>query len=199
MDLFETIAILATLVLLPLIPAWLLFKYLPSGADTTGTLAGLKVKLGGAFGGYVALTVFLAWFFANFLRGPIYHDWHVTGQLQFEGNGPAEISSVSCVLRPPTLPPLESGRAFEFDMPLPDSGKNPPRLLFQVPGYQPCTVYLLKNSNDGGCGKLEPKVDRIGGNVEFPTPIVLKKLPPVPYTPTVDAQEIPAPPPGGRS
>lgn len=195
LPLHQTIAILATLVLLPLIPAWLLFKYLPSGADTSGTLAGLKVKLGGAFGGYVALTVFLGWFFAHFLRGPVYHDWHVSGALQFEGGGqPPHVADISCILKPPMLD-LEQGNGFEFDIALPDTMRQPPRLVFQVPGYEPRIVYLLEDP-PYGVQKVDRKIDRLGGKVRFITPITLKKVT-SPYQPATEAQEIPAP--GGAS
>ena len=59
------LVVLTAIVMLPLIPAFLLFKLLPSRAVVKGPLAGLDVSLGGAFGGYVALTVFVATFFAN--------------------------------------------------------------------------------------------------------------------------------------
>jgi hypothetical protein len=194
MALFETVVILVTLVLLPLLPAWLLFRYLPSGADTTGTLAGLKVKLGGAFGGYVALTVFLAWFFSHSLRGPMYHDWHVSGALQFEGSDQPRVADISCILKPPMLD-LDQGNGFEFDVSLPDAMKQPPRLFFQVPGYESRTVFLLEDP-PYGVQKLDRKVDKLRGKVEFTTPIVLKKVT-APYQPAAAAQEIPAP--GGSS
>jgi len=42
-------------VLLPIVPAYLLFKVLPASANVTGVLHGLEIKLGGAFAGYFAL------------------------------------------------------------------------------------------------------------------------------------------------
>jgi hypothetical protein len=50
---------LGVIVLLPIIPAYLLFKALPTSADVSGVLQGMHVKLGGAFGGYFVLVVLI--------------------------------------------------------------------------------------------------------------------------------------------
>lgn len=49
---------LSFIVLVPIVPAYLLFKVLPSTANVKGTFKGMEIKLGGAFAGYFAL-VFL--------------------------------------------------------------------------------------------------------------------------------------------
>ncbi len=48
---------LATILLLPLIPAFLLYKFLPSKTSVIGPFKGLDVKLTGAFGGYFLLVL----------------------------------------------------------------------------------------------------------------------------------------------
>ena len=55
-----TLVNVITAVLLPLLPAWILFRKLPSTAKVDGPWQGMKVKLGGAFAGYfvVLLAVF---------------------------------------------------------------------------------------------------------------------------------------------
>lgn len=45
--------------LLPLIPAFVLFRFLPSAANVEGPFKGLTIKLGGAFAGYF-VTVLLS-------------------------------------------------------------------------------------------------------------------------------------------
>src|SRR3954469_24692224 len=88
--------VLSAIVLLPLIPAFILFHTLKSSAQVDGPLGGgLKVSLGGAFGGYVALTVFIATYFAHM---PHVTTWRVTGELQFPGGTP---SVVTCEVHPP--------------------------------------------------------------------------------------------------
>jgi hypothetical protein len=49
--------VLAAVMLLPLIPAFLLYKFLPSRTSVGGPFKGLNIKLTGAFGGYFLLVV----------------------------------------------------------------------------------------------------------------------------------------------
>jgi hypothetical protein len=53
-DLF---VILTLVIMLPIIPAFLLFKALPSRANASGPFHGLEIKLGGAFAGYFVLVI----------------------------------------------------------------------------------------------------------------------------------------------
>jgi hypothetical protein len=48
---------LTTILLLPLVPAFLLYKFLPSKTNVSGPFKGLNVKLTGAFGGYFLLVL----------------------------------------------------------------------------------------------------------------------------------------------
>jgi hypothetical protein len=49
--------VLAAVMLLPLIPAFLLYKFLPSKTSISGPFKGLNLKLTGAFGGYFLLVL----------------------------------------------------------------------------------------------------------------------------------------------
>ncbi len=49
--------VLAAVMLLPLIPAFLLYKFLPSKTSVSGPFKGLNLKLTGAFGGYFLLVL----------------------------------------------------------------------------------------------------------------------------------------------
>src|SRR5258708_37101723 len=80
--------VLSAIVLLPLIPAFILFKTLKSIAQVDGPLGGLKVSLGGSFGGYVALTVFIATYFAHM---PQTTTRHVEGDLPVHYGTPTVI------------------------------------------------------------------------------------------------------------
>lgn len=53
----QTLALLAAIILLPLVPAYILYKALPSRAMVAGPFQGVNVKLSGAFGGYFALAL----------------------------------------------------------------------------------------------------------------------------------------------
>src|ERR1700716_3283566 len=49
--------VLAAVLLLPLVPAFLLYKFLPSKTSVSGPFKGLNLKLTGAFGGYFLLVL----------------------------------------------------------------------------------------------------------------------------------------------
>jgi hypothetical protein len=76
--------IVAVIVLLPIVPAFLLFKFLPSRADASGPLQGLEIKLGGAFAGYFILVVLILSQLAKLkeIASPEPQVWKVTGTVQ---------------------------------------------------------------------------------------------------------------------
>jgi hypothetical protein len=161
--------ILSTLVLLPLIPAFLLFKALPSKAVVKGPLAGLNVDLGGAFGGYVALTVFLATFYATRMSGP--ETWTIEGELRAaEGAVPP---AIACTLRPPVLK-VDDDR-FQFNIPIAEPNK-PLRLIFDAPGYIRETVDLKGPDGKFG-GSYHPKVYQSSQTIVLQKPIVFTRKP----------------------
>lgn len=164
----NTLVILSVLVLLPLIPAFLLFKLLPGGpSEVEGPLAGLKIKLGGAFGGYVALTVFLATFYAQFLKpdAKAMETWTVTGEVQ----APA-YSDISCKVSPPLS--IDPGNRFEWQIEVP-KGAELPNVALEAPGYEGDTIYLSKKNH------LNPKypveIDAKAHVVTIKKPIALHK------------------------
>ncbi len=55
--LLEAISVLAAVILIPLAPAFILYKLLPSKASVKGPFKGLDLNLQGAFGGYFVLVL----------------------------------------------------------------------------------------------------------------------------------------------
>ena len=162
--------VLTFLVLLPMIPAYLLFKLLPSRAVVKGPLAGLNVALGGAFAGYVALTVFVATFYAQSLKPPTqtYRIWTVSGQLQFP---PGERPQVGFDTGPPMLS-FDRGNSFYLAIPLPDNGEMPD-LVLEAPGYPPKSIPLREKVDlgvDYACRINEKKA-----RIQLGKPIVFEK------------------------
>src|SRR6266446_846087 len=96
----NVLVVISVLVLLPMIPAFVLFKLLRSKGNVSGPLGSFKIALGGAFGGYFALTVFITTVAvkADVIK-PAAPVWHVRGTLQFDdGDGAPEIK---CTVLPP--------------------------------------------------------------------------------------------------
>src|SRR6476619_1680989 len=54
---YTFIYVLAAVLLLPLVPAFLLYKFLPSRTTVSGPFKGLNLTLTGAFGGYFILVL----------------------------------------------------------------------------------------------------------------------------------------------
>ena len=68
MDNSAFIFILGGILLLPLIPAFILYKFLPSKATVTGPFKGLNLKLSGSFGGYFLLVLVSSGIFFPLLK-----------------------------------------------------------------------------------------------------------------------------------
>src|SRR5262245_33357120 len=104
----------AFITLLPIVPAYLLFRALPSTGAVQGTLLrGLEVKLGGAFAGY--LVVFLLILYKHDVIFPPPPPqgasvWHLHGRVFDDQDKPIEPLDVKdFVFAPPTFQALPGG------------------------------------------------------------------------------------------
>lgn len=115
------ILLMAAVVLLPMVPAFVLFKYLHSKAKLTGPLAGFNVVLGGAFAGYVVVLIVIVKFLMPSLmpaKPPAPCDvWTVTGRAEVDGD-PAAVSWAGPQgnLRPPDLHFFSSDGRFTWQI-----------------------------------------------------------------------------------
>lgn len=130
---------LVLIILLPLAPAFLLFKTLPGGAFVNGPLKGFDINLSGAFAGYFVLVLLL------FSTMPLWkpeekpqQDWTVTGTIQYEGGNPEELSSQTRILLiPPEYSEKRDGSfVVNFKLPKGVQKNDLPNLAIDVPGYQ---------------------------------------------------------------
>jgi|KBSMisStandDraft_5_1062788.scaffolds.fasta_scaffold629226_2 hypothetical protein len=171
----NTLVILAFVVLLPLVPAFLLFKLLPSRAVVKGPLAGLNVNLGGAFGGYVALTVFVTTMAsnANMLKPPKPPDpvWHVRGSITLEQDDSSSDQSVTFKLLPPAKDYSAAiDKTFDVDIPMADRAPIP-HFYFTAKGYVGERVDL---ADPGRPGNYKSHMEN-ATTLVFDEPIVLRK------------------------
>ncbi len=101
---------LSFVVLLPVVPAYLLFKALPSSAQVTGPLQGLTLKLGGAFAGYFAVLLVIILNLSKLLPPPVYQVWQVEGNVTDDKNVPFEfLNEPDFQLSPPHFIPERGG------------------------------------------------------------------------------------------
>jgi hypothetical protein len=167
----NNLIVIAALILLPLIPAFILFKILPSRAVVKGPLAGLDVSLGGAFGGYVALTVFIATFYATSMPDPQPMQWRIKGKLK---TAPGDTPIVLVSMRPPDLQVGEDNK-FDFKIPILDPTE-PPKLVFEASGYIKHAVELTGPDGKIG-GEYQPRMYTDTNTIVLEKEIVLDKKP----------------------
>jgi hypothetical protein len=103
-----SLLILVCVILLPIVPAFLLFHALPSKAFVSGPLEGLKINLGGAFAAYFAVVVLVI--ASHNILFPVpppispVHVWYVRAHVTDEAGKPIEpLGSSDIALQPSPL------------------------------------------------------------------------------------------------
>jgi hypothetical protein len=169
---------LALSVVLPLLPAFILFKFLPSTGDVSGPLKGLNVKFGGAFGAY--LVVFLALLAVRPQDLKHYHTWRVVGQIQLaqaRGEEAPNIHDVVVRVVPPHLDVMNGG-TFAFDIPVLEDERGNldfPDLQLDLRSYQGITVPLNKRVQQPyGWVDVKRAYDEKARTITIQTPLTLQ-------------------------
>jgi len=120
---FKILLIVVT-VLLPIIPSFIMFKFLPkSDASGEGPFKGMKIKFGGAFAGYFIIFICMVGvietnrFFDPPVSAPYspYEVWHVTGQATLEDG--EQLFPADIAINPPTVN-VSPGGTFNLDLPV---------------------------------------------------------------------------------
>jgi hypothetical protein len=115
------LATLAIILLLPLIPAYLLFKLLPSNAVVDGPLQGLRIDLSGAFAAYFALVVLVlsthsVW---NPPPPPTSQVWTVIGRVtDSSGNAIPNLNTNDFALQNPSVVTMDTSGNFRVMVPV---------------------------------------------------------------------------------
>ena len=164
-------------ILLSMLPAFVLFKYLPSSGEVDGPLHGFRLKLGGAFAGFFA--VFLSLLYVRPVETGHYHTYTVRGQLQFvhpETELPPNVNDVVVRFVPPSLGILNQG-TFAFDLPVTEDRDGRlvyPSIQFDLRGYGGVTVPLRKGTTYGATVKTGHDDD--ARQIVLPNPIVMRSI-----------------------
>jgi hypothetical protein len=173
-----------TVVLLPLIPAYILFKFLPSEAAADGPYSGLSLKLKGAFAAYFVVLLAVMSFFHTLPSNDV-QLWTIKGKVAAPGVDNVGDLRISIV--PDQSQQKTPDLAFKIRLMVPrDSQGKPdfPNIVIEHPLFNPQTIHLdqdlpdckLSKANDevdisGDCLKLSKR----GETPAFETPLV--KLP----------------------
>lgn len=169
------------IILVPLVPSIILFKYLRSKARVTGKpkidigpLTDIQVDLGGAFAGYF-VTVIAMFFIVNQFNKKPYQIWTVEGRIVYQNpNQTLSIEDVIPTVTPETFQVNDDG-VFDFQIvvPLNDQG-NPkfPKIIFEHSGFISETL-MLDHKNISGIRKYKMERDETNHAIVITESIIL--------------------------
>lgn len=149
-------------ILVPLAPAYLLYKTLPSSAEVNGPYKGLVIRLSGAFGGYFLLTLLAFGFLTSRPQPTKSHEvWQVRGKINCEhADTPINPKQLSMTMLPPNVNWGPDG-TFYAAVPVartPSGQLDFPTLMIEHPTHQ--TVNIDLNKKDIAFGQEVKKLIR---------------------------------------
>lgn len=130
--------------LVPMVPAFVLYRMLPSTAVVSGPFKGLTVQLSGAFGGYFLLILIAFGFLAAQPNTATDELWEVTGKIVLPNGRPIDMDQLKVRLVPTSLDLIGDGR-FIVRVPAKRdaSGKARfPTLVFEDPDHDTTSIDL---------------------------------------------------------
>jgi hypothetical protein len=182
--------------IVPVFPAYILFKTLPSDATADGPFQGLKIKLQGAFAGYFILVLAILGFLKLSDKPPDngYQVWMVHGRVKLDDNGvPIVKDAFTFSVQPSDINLSPDGT---FDVPVlakPDhSGtlKLPVTLTVACQGFQPFHLPLNETRVDEeDAGQLITLERNTSINEVKVAPTILLKKIDAPYDASVARNE----------
>lgn len=140
MEFLEDILFLGVIVILPIIPAFILFKWLPPERTiASGPFKGLNLKLTGSFAGYFVVLLFISGFFWVYSSQKTEYDlWSVSGYIETEQEQGKSINTAILIsVQPPPQRVDPDGYFIIRDIRVKKGEKIQfPRLLIQKEGYE---------------------------------------------------------------
>jgi hypothetical protein len=179
--------LLLMLFLLPILPAYLFFRLLPSTGNLEGTFQGMGIKLSGAFAGYFALFLVIIHYLEPIRDvtipqpSQLIQVWNVEGQLTDEqGNGIEPLSKEDVQFQPDVLLLQRGGwfkATFTTQANTTATKTEFPALFLSHPDYIGTRIDLGPDSGYVDSGNRDEATHHI-----FLKKVVLKR--PAPYSPT---------------
>lgn len=139
----DELVIITFTILLPITPAYILYRALPSEAKVSGPFKGLNIQLSGAFAGYFLLVLLIFGYHYSQPKKSQYEVWEVRGQLKATPGASAKEGAVLSLL-PSTVNVDANG---QFDVliattPGLNGGLKFPKLHIEHPDYQTVDIDL---------------------------------------------------------
>lgn len=196
----ETSVYVSVMVLLPIVPAFLLYRLLPSTTWVSGPFKGLNIQLGGSFGGYFLVVLLVLYFVQSRptlqpAKSYSYNVYRVEGKLGLGQDIPSldDMSRRGFTL---TLEPsdyeVSSDGSFFYDIPVrrDQNGEELfPLLKICHPAYQTPTPIRLKEIDSSHDVIYKIKCNSASKIIKISDPIELTRLPPPNKTKETPDQE----------
>ena len=155
-DFWQLLVVILVVVLVPVGPAYLLYRTLPANARVSGPLKGLNLNLEGAFAGYFSLFLALGVLIKS-LAGPI-EIWHIKGKVHFDTGEGIKPETAQITIVPSAK--IEPDGTFEMNVArqVDSSGvKRFPLIILELPNpsnkqeeklYQPAVLHPSDNLDE---------------------------------------------------
>lgn len=178
-ELLQLSVLLCLAVLLPVVPAYVLYRTLPASAQVSGPFKGLNIQLTGAFAGYFLILLVVV---ALITQHPVparYQVWSVSGKvLLHNGDSTEQVAHADFSVQPPTTLLFPDGR-FDLDVPVKQGQGDTlefPVLIVSHPGYLAQTVALSERQPSFGALSYTMHADERSKKWVIDSPIVLQPV-----------------------
>jgi hypothetical protein len=165
--------------LLPLVPAYILFRALPSQAEVSGPFKGLTMKLGGAFAGYFLIFLLLWRGLDVEVERYHYHTWTINGSVaMLPADTAPDFHEITSYMRPPDLRVQNDG-SFHFEVPVREDVTGAlewPQLSMELNGYVPAVVHLYRpdQAPTYGVNVLKEQYDSKTRTIDLVDPVTFR-------------------------
>lgn len=161
-------------ILVPLIPAYIIYRFLPSKTIVTGPFKGLNIQLSGAFGGYFLLVLVMTGFIYSRPPQTTYEVWTIEGNIVLgKEGGVLKASDISVV---PSLIEFPSDKRFRLDVPIKRNQADQlifPSLKVQHDGYETASLpidektFVYRGKNYTVITDPKARTLKIDGDIEL--------------------------------
>jgi hypothetical protein len=178
------LALMAAVILLPIVPAVLIFKLIPGNSVVvSGPFKGLRLNLGGAFAAYFLIMLVALELENSVLRPERYERWQVSGNIGFQpGQGTFPSPTDGLMLVIPPRPGIDKSGHISFAIALDQNiggllDMSQVTIDYSGVGYQTVTMPLDpdgRHTVGSGAPNLAVRVDKKNREFDLGT-IVLQK------------------------
>jgi hypothetical protein len=145
MEDLRILMLVSLVVVLPIIPAYILYKSLPARTTVSGPFKGLTIQLKGAFAGYFLVALLTSGFITGYsYTKPQYELWTIEGTVKLEEQKPVE--GIIFTIKPPHQDLSPDGHFVIDNVPLEKMMTVMPDLIIQKGGYATETVNLREEN-----------------------------------------------------